>query len=149
MPAPAAAACAAGVLRILAGREGEEGGAHGDIEVTNAGARPCVLRGMPAVSILRASGKPLPVQQRPADGVTISPVTLPARGHGAVGLVVFWANWCGPRPGPLMLRIAIPGTGSVTGPFNGPPDYDYVPPCVDPGQPSRISVTSAYQPAPP
>jgi Protein of unknown function (DUF4232) len=147
---PAATACAAAALRILAGREGEQGTAAGFIEFTNAGARPCMLRGMPAVSILRASGTPLPVRQvpGPTGGVTIGPATLPARGRGAAELVVSWANWCGPRPGPLLVRIAIPGVGLVTGPFDGPPDYDYVPPCLAPGQPSEISVISAYQPAP-
>ncbi len=148
VPAGAAAACTAAALRITAGREGENGGAHGDIEFTNTGGRPCVLRGMPAVSILRASGAPLPVRQVPADGVTIRPVTLPPGGRGAADLVVFWANWCGQRPGPLLVRIAMPGGGQVTGPFNGPPGYDYVPRCLSPGQPSEISVISAYRPAP-
>jgi hypothetical protein len=59
---PAAVSCASTMLRIRAGREGENGGAHGDIEFTNVGSRPCVLRGLPRAAIVQADGKSLPVR---------------------------------------------------------------------------------------
>jgi hypothetical protein len=42
------------MLRIRAGRQGEESGAHGDIEFTNVGSRPCVLRGLPQAVVAQA-----------------------------------------------------------------------------------------------
>jgi Protein of unknown function (DUF4232) len=135
------------MLRISAGREGEAGGAHGDVEFTNAGARPCVLRGVPQVAITLAGGKPLPVRQMRAPNLSPSPVVLPPGALDAADLVVFWANWCGRPPGPLSVHVTLPaGGGVVTGPFNGPPDHDYVPHCTSPGRPSTISVIDAYGP---
>jgi hypothetical protein len=64
------------MLRISAGREGEAGGAHGDVGFTNAGSRPCVLRGVPLVAIARAGGKPLPVRQMRAANLSAGPVVL-------------------------------------------------------------------------
>ena len=139
--------CASAVLRIRAGRQGENEGAHGDIEFTNVGSGPCALRGLPQVALARTGGKSLPVRQARAPDLSLRPVVLPPGRPGPADLVVVWANWCGPAPGPLSVRITLPGGGVVTGPFNGPPDYDFVPPCLAPGQPSTISVTDAYQPA--
>jgi hypothetical protein len=60
-------------------------------------------------------------------------------------LTVYWTNWCGRRPGPLRLRITLPGSGGVlVVPFNGPPGYSYVPGCVSPGRASTIAVVSAH-----
>ena len=81
------------MLRIRAGREGEGSGAHGDIEFTNAGARPCVLRGVPQVAVVQAGGKPLPVRLERAPGLSTGPVVLPPSALDAADLVVFWANW--------------------------------------------------------
>jgi hypothetical protein len=135
------------MLQIRAGREGEEGGAHGDIEFTNVGSRPCVLRGVPRAAIVQADGKPLPVRLVRAPNLSLSPVVLAPGALDAADLVVFWANWCGRPPGPLSVRITLPaGGGVITGPFNGPPDYNFVPQCPGPGQPSTISVIDAYGP---
>ncbi|HEX4091061.1 MAG TPA: DUF4232 domain-containing protein [Trebonia sp.] len=73
-----AALCASPVLRIRAGREGESQGAHGDIEFTNVGSRPCELRGLPRVAIIAANGKSLPLQLVRASNRSLSPVVLPA-----------------------------------------------------------------------
>jgi hypothetical protein len=135
------------MLRIRAGREGDNGGAHGDIEFTNAGSRPCVLRGLPRVAIIAADGKPLPVRLVRAPNLSLSPAVLAPGTLNAADLVVFWANWCGRPPGPLSVRVTLPaGGGVVTGPFNGPPDDNAVPQCPSPGHPSTISVVEAYGP---
>ena len=135
------------MLQIRAGREGEGGGAHGDIEFTNAGSRPCVLRGLPRVAIVQAGGVSLPVRLVPAQDLSLRSVVLPPGALDAADLVVFWANWCGRLPGPLSVRVTLPaGGGQITGPFNGPPDYNFVPQCTDSGQASSISITEAYSP---
>ena len=144
----AVALCTSPMLRIKAGREGESQGAHGDIEFTNVGSRPCVLRGLPQVAIVAANGKSLPVRLVRAPDLSLSPVVLPTGTLDAADLVVFWANWCGRPPGPLSVRITLSAGGVVTGPFNGPPDYNLVPGCPGPGHPSTISVIDAYGPAP-
>lgn len=59
---------------------------------------------------------------------------------------MYWANWCGRPPGPVWIRVTLPTGGVVTGPFNGPPDYNFVPPCVQHGQPSTVAVINAYGP---
>lgn len=144
---PVAVSCASAALRIRAGRQGENQGAHGDIEFTNVGSRPCVLRGLPQVAIVQADGKSLPVRPVRATDLSLSPVVLAPGRLDAADLVVFWANWCHRAPGPLSVRITLPaGGGVVTGPFNGPPDYNLVAACPSPGQPSTVSVIDAYGP---
>jgi uncharacterized protein DUF4232 len=144
---PALAACTGHVLRINAGREGESAGAHGDVEFTNTGASACVLRGVPRVTIIRTDGRTLHVTERPQQpGPSLRQVTLAPGRRDAAELVIYWFNWCGRPPGPLSVRVRLPGGGVVTGPFDGPPDYDYVPICLSRGQPSTISVLQAYEP---
>lgn len=146
--AAAAVTCTSATLRIRAGRQGEDQGARGDVEFTNAGSGPCVLRGLPRVTIVGAGGKPLPVRLVRAGDLSLSPVVLAAGRPDAADLVVFWANWCRRPPGPLSVRITLAaGGGVVSGPFNGPPDYNLVPACPSPGHPSTVSVIHAYQPA--
>jgi Domain of unknown function (DUF4232) len=144
----AAVACAGAVLRIRAGRQGEQGGAHGDVEFTNVGPRPCVLRGLPRVAIVRAAGQSLAVRLVRAPDLSLSPAVLSPGRLDAADLAVYWANWCGRPPGPLSVRVMFPAGGVVTGSFNGPPDYDFVPPCLSPAQPSTVSVSWAYGPGP-
>jgi hypothetical protein len=49
-------------------------------------------------------------------------------------------------PGPLTVRVTLPASGgTVSGPFDGPPDYDFVPQCLDQHQRSTISVIGAYE----
>jgi hypothetical protein len=139
--------CASAVLRIRAGRQGENEGAHGDIEFTNVGSGPCVLRGLPQVAIVRADGRSLSVRLVRAANLSLSPVVLPSGRLDAADLVVYWANWCGRPPGPLSVRVTLAAGGVITGPFNGPPDYNFVPDCLQHGQPSTVSVIDAYGPA--
>jgi hypothetical protein len=49
-------------------------------------------------------------------------------------------------PGPLSVRVTLPAGGEVTGPFNGPPDYNFVPDCLSPGHASTVEVIDAYGP---
>jgi hypothetical protein len=132
---PAVARCTSAMLRIQAGREG-----------VNVGSRPCILRGPPLVAILQSDGKPLPVRSMLGPNAALSPVLLRPGKLDAAGLVVYWANWCGRSPGPLSVRVTLQDGGVVTGSFNGPPDYNLVPPCLKRGQPSTISVIDAYGP---
>jgi hypothetical protein len=53
-------------------------GAHADIEFTNVGSGPCILRGLPWVAIVQADGTSLPVQQVLAPDLSVSPVVLPS-----------------------------------------------------------------------
>jgi hypothetical protein len=133
------------MLQIKAGRQGEAQGAHGDIEFTNIGSRPCTLRGLPRVSIVQANGQVLPVSQAPGS-LALSPVTLQPGKPNAADLVIYWANWCGHRPGQLLVRVKLPSGSEVTGSFNGPPDYNFVPNCLNSRSPSTIRVIDAYAP---
>jgi hypothetical protein len=138
------------MLRISAGREGESQGVHGDVEFTDVSGRPCVLRGLPGVAIVTGHGRPPPVRLARAAGLLLRPVTLRPGQRDAADLVIFWANWCGPRLGRrLGVRVTLPAHGVITGPFNGPPGYDAIPRCVSPGQSSVISVIAAYLPGQP
>jgi hypothetical protein len=138
--------CTAATLRIRAGREGEGPGAHGDIEFADVARDRCVLRGLPAVAMATAAGKLLPVALTRTAGVSEHQVVLAPGRADAADLIVFWSNWCGGAPGPLTVRVTLPaGGGTVSGPFDGPPDYDFVPQCLDAHQRSTISVIGAYE----
>lgn len=132
-------ACTASQLAAMGGREG--GGAqtaHGDVFLTTAGPK-CLLSGVPtSVELLQTDGTVLNVNYvlittPPApQSISLSP-------GGTVDLSVSWSNWCGPNPGPLTVRITLPeGTGTISSPFNGPPDYNYLPGCIFPSSPSTL-----------
>jgi hypothetical protein len=57
---------------------------------------------------------------------------------------VYWSDWCQANPGALDIAITLAG-GTVTGPFNGPPDYNYVPDCTNPIGSSTLQVVQPYQ----
>jgi hypothetical protein len=137
--------CKASVLRGHGGRQGENIGAHGDVEITNAGLVACTIHGIPQVEIVGSSGTALAVRQAPPVNPAGDPLVLLPGQRNAALLTVYWANWCGRRPGPLRLRLTLPGSGgALVVPFNGPPDYNYVPGCISPGRASTIAVVSAY-----
>jgi hypothetical protein len=141
--AVADARCRMSKLRLAGGREGENETAVGFIDFTNTGSRPCTLRGYPRLALIW-HGRRLRVRDiRPRDLVLQAVMLAPGQA-GAAQLVVQWGNWCGRRVRLLSIRITIPGTGTVTIPFNGPPDYDYTPQCVQPGHPSQLLVMQAY-----
>jgi hypothetical protein len=126
---------------------GEESGAEVISSSPTSDLVPCVLGGLPQAAIVQADGTPLPVGLVRAPNRSLRPAVLAPGTLNAADLVVFWANWCGRPPGPLSVRITLPAAGGVvTGPFNGPPDYNLVPECFSRGQPSTISVIDAYGP---
>ncbi len=139
-PAAGVVSCSAASLVAQGGRQGESGIAHGDVAFTNAGDAPCSLAGAPAaVALLRADGTQLQVTLMPPTSSAGPLIVLKPGVEQAAWLVVYWANWCAAGPGPLRIRITLGGgRGTVSAPFDGPPDYDYVPRCDQPDQPSTL-----------
>ena len=130
--------CTASQLSAAGGRQG--GGfqtAHGDIELKSIAPPDCFLGGVPSkIWLVRGDGGRLDVHYEPrrASGqrLLLSP-------SGVADVIVSWANWCGPSPGPLRIRISLPnGDGVIDAPFDGPSDYDYVPGCGNRSQPSTL-----------
>jgi Protein of unknown function (DUF4232) len=136
-----ARSCVPSQLHVRAGREGVNETAHGDIELTNAGAAACTLRGLPRIALIRR-GRRLAVRPTRAPDLQLVPALL-APGQTA-DLAMSWTNWCGSRTPQLSVQVTFSGGGTITAPFNGPPDWDYVPQCVDARYPSTISVVQAY-----
>jgi photosystem II stability/assembly factor-like uncharacterized protein len=127
-----APSCRAADLQIRGGRMGGgTGTAHADAYFTNVGPAPCSLSGDPvAVEFLRADGTALPIIAQAPEATPGPPVVLQPGAQDAASLALNWANWCGPAPGPLRIRITLPnGGGAVTGGLDGPPGYDFVPRC--------------------
>ena len=105
---PASAAplpCRATGLTASGGRQGDGPGAHGEIEFTNTGRRPCLLRAIPQIAVVRAAAMtPLPVRARPPLYPLGPQAVLPPGQPGAGWLVVFWTNWWGRAPGRCVFR---------------------------------------------
>jgi hypothetical protein len=137
--------CKASALAARGGREGENTGAHGDIEITNKGSAPCTIRGVPALAIIRADGSRLAVRQVAAASRSVAPVVLRPHGRCVALLAIYWSNWCARSPGVLRLRLALPSSsGALLAPFDGPPDYNLVPACLSRSRESTIAVLDAY-----
>lgn len=95
--------------------------------------------------ILRDSGARLGIESEIAADAVLSAVVLPPDQLDAALLTLSWQNWCGDAPGPLELEIVLPAAaGTVVAPFDGPPDYDYLPTCQSSIQPSIVEVQGAY-----
>ena len=118
---------------------GGTGTAHADLSFTNVGSAPCSLSGKPTrIAFLRADGTALPIAPQGPDADPVPPATLAPGVRGAASVAYSWGNWCGGTPGPLRVRAELPTGGSVTGPFDGPPGYDFTPRCDQPGQQSFL-----------
>ncbi|MCL5117101.1 MAG: DUF4232 domain-containing protein [Firmicutes bacterium] len=140
-------ACTANNLSVQGGREGENMGAHMDVLLRNQGTAACVLEGLPvSARLLPRGGKALTTTLIPdPSNLQASSVLLKPHAQNAADLVLYWGNWCGPAPGPLDIQITLSGNrGTVSGPLNGPPDYNYLPQCLQPNQPSTIQILEAY-----
>ena len=134
--------CVTQSLRVQGGRQGGGGSgvAHGDVEIRNVGATTCTLIAPHSVVFLTANRQSLAVRFTSATS-TVPGVTIPPGQVALLGLS--WTNWCKDRPGPL--TIAIIGAshgGTMSGPFNGPPDYDFVPACLARNTPSTVQIVS-------
>lgn len=132
------AGCTASQLSAKGGRQG--GGfqtAHGDVELKSIAPPDCFLGEVPSkISLTRSDGKALDVRYEPGKASGQRLLLSPS---GVADLIVSWANWCGSSPGPLWIRISLPnGDGVIDAPFDGPPDYDYVPGCSNRSQPSTL-----------
>lgn len=135
--------CQSGDLRVQGGRQGSGfGTAHVDIEITNAGTHACALPSPSALDIVDSSGKRLPLEILDLDtAAEASAVALPRGGHASLALS--WENWCGRDRGPLRIELGV-DRSTLTGTFDGPPDYDYWPGCVTQGKMSMLQVLGPY-----
>jgi hypothetical protein len=125
-------------LRVKGGRQGVGGVAHGDVEITNLAATACTFDAPQSLYLLSTERTALHVQLTPATS-PLQPVTIPT--GKAARLSLAWSNWCHANPGPLTISITGTGPGgTISGPLNGPPDYDYVPPCLARNQPSTMQL---------
>lgn len=139
--------CTANSLAVHGGRQG--GGFVGDAEativLTNTGPSACSLSGEPLFALRSVDGSPLTVQNKAQPLHPIRPLTLQPQGSAYV--IAEWSNWCGTTPGPLDLTVTLPNdTPGVTGAFDGPPNYNFVPQCTETNQPSGIQAVNAYLP---
>lgn len=140
-PTQGAAPCTAHELRALGG--GRQGGgfqtAAAVVELENTGSAACVLDRAPsALSLVGAGGtaSALAVTYQPGAART----ALSLRPGAVADADLNWANWCHGDPGPLRVRLTLPGgVGTVESPFDGPPDYAYVPGCTASGRPSTVT----------
>jgi Protein of unknown function (DUF4232) len=122
------------------------------VTIRNAG-RTCRLSGRPRVTFVKKGGpvqveKPIATTRANFPEATYSPSSLLALRRGESGaLTVTWDNWCDPvvkgvpHVPPKAIRIALPEDRG-----NLDADYNAVPPCVDPNQPTTIGV-SRFQPS--
>ena len=148
---PASTPCRAADLAVQGQVDFEAYGNGGGIAVIalrNTGKQACRLDGSPRVRLVKHGGPRqvnTPIQRPPLIFPdTAYPVSslLAVRPGEYAGLTVTWENWCDPEiPGkkrlpPSALRITLPnGTGHIDA------DYNAVPPCRDPKQPSTIGVS--------
>jgi uncharacterized protein DUF4232 len=152
--------CRASRLRVvrpgLAFLPGAAGGT-GTVALRNAGPGPCRLTGWPTVRLAGAPRAPAQRQvdlpaQPPAFPDVLEPAsTLLALPPGATAvLAVGWRNWCvpgasrsrKPRVPPKAVRIKLgPGRGRID------VNYNAVPGCDAPGQPSTVTVRP-FSPSP-
>lgn len=130
----------------------------GGFTIWNDAAAPCSIGRGVAVSILDASGRPLPVStkiaslgpmcggtggQCPPPGPTAPPwIFMPPSAanaqNGGDAANVAWTNWCGPQPAqPLALQITL-GDGTLV---RTPGITVMIPACANASKPSVLEVT--------
>ena len=150
---PPAAPCRASMLRVVgSGFQFVAGavGGTGAVALRNIGPGPCRLTGRPTVRLVGAPRAPAQRQvdlpaEVPAFPEVLEPAaTLQALPPGSTAtLSIEWSNWCvpgaagsaKPQVPPSAVRITLGrGLGSLDA------DYNAVPDCETPGQPSAIGV---------
>jgi hypothetical protein len=141
--------CRASDLTIASqiGFEALRDGGIAAVPIRNTSTHTCRLTGRPSVRILKKNG-PMQVQTAIAPPIAIFPdVSYPdshilaLRPNELAALTIEWDNWCDPLiPGkphipPSGIRITLPGgRGSLTA------DYNAVPGCTRPKDPSNLGV---------
>jgi uncharacterized protein DUF4232 len=161
--APASTACQGADLAVTGQVDFVSNGKGGGIAVIalkNKGSKECRLEGRPSVKLVHP-GEPKQVNAPIDRPPVIFPDTayplsslLAIQPGEIAGLTVTWTNWCDPQiPGkkrvaPSAFRITLPnGTGHIDA------DYNAVPACLDPKNPSTLEVspfeTAKVKPLPP
>jgi hypothetical protein len=136
--------CLSSQLNAMGGRQGENTTAAGFLEFVNISARPCRLSGVPRLQLVKPSGLGLtPISYGPPAEAMTSAVLSPAS-EGE--LITNWSNWCGVRPSSLNIKITLlRGAGSLVAPFDGPPNYNFVPLCINKSSVSQFVIVGGYR----
>jgi hypothetical protein len=133
------------VLQAQGGRQGENETANGVIQIKNTSTASCSISQPSGVALITSSGATLPVDLASSSA---SPQVMAVLKAGQTAmLIVNWSNWCGTAPGPLTIELTWTSSSeTVSGPFNGPPAYDFIPPCINPGSLSHLEVVQLTAP---
>jgi hypothetical protein len=136
--------CMSSQLNVMGGRQGEATTAAGLLEFVNISAKPCRLLGVLRLQLAKPSGLLLtPISYGPPSEAMTSAVLSPT---SEAELMTNWSNWCGVRPGSLHIKITLPGgAGSLVAPFDGPPNYNMVPQCINKKRGSKFSIVGGYR----
>jgi hypothetical protein len=134
---PATPACTADRLRAAAGWEGAGGSLAGWVRLTSRAGARCHLRGYPAIQLLDQQGRALPTTTGRAGGSQVTEVLL--RPGTAATVTFVWSNWCGPRPGRVGLRVALPGGVTLVPAIAAGTPRGLAARCDAPGAPSTLS----------
>jgi Protein of unknown function (DUF4232) len=108
---PGTPACTADRLHATAGWEGASGSLVGWVRVTSRAGASCRLGGYPAIQLLDRQGRALPTRTGRAGRGQVTGVLV--RPGAAATVTFIWRNWCGPSPGLVGLRVALPGGGTL------------------------------------
>lgn len=137
--------CSVSQVRVHGGRQGSMQAASGVVVIQNVGAT-CELDKVPSITLISVDGQPLNVHAAPLpNSPTLKVNRMQLRQDAAAEINVLWSNWCGAKPGQLLVKLRFAGgKASVEGPFDGPPNYNYVPLCTNAKAPSTVSVANAY-----
>jgi hypothetical protein len=145
---PVLASCAAADVRVTPVLDGAAGSIEGEIDLRNAGAATCTLRGRPTVALIGPDG-PLSVDvtdvpaQWQVDGAA-SPAGWPVvtLGPGETAAIrVRWSNQCPQIQGEVTWRIGLGPGGAPTSEAS-----DRVPPCLGSAEPPLLEA-GPFEPA--
>ena len=138
--------CSSSQLNVLGGRQGEATTAAGVLVFVNISSKSCRLSGPPRLLLMKPSGLALsPISYRPPSEPIKSAILSPT---SEAELITNWDNWCQVRPSSLNIKITLPGdAGSLVAPFDGPPNYNMVPQCINKSWVSRFLIVGGYQQA--
>ena len=136
--------CMSSQLNVIGGGQGEATTAAGFLEFVNISAKPCRLSGVPRLQLAKPSGLGLtPISYEPPSETMTSAVLTPT---SEAELITNWSNWCGVRPSSLNIKITLPGgAGSLLAPFDGPPNYNMVPQCINKSWVSKFMIVGGYR----